>query len=615
MILHRRAYAKLLRHLIYSQLESQTLETKTVRYSMEYATITSLPTETLSSIFEHFCLHCRHGDTEGPDSYFRSPDHHKPQETHERSWYLADYRQPLVSLCLVSRRFRDVAQQVLHHEFVLGYGDSWRSTPSSWDRRLTSFLRTVGRRPDLAVSVKRVSLHPKLLEAAELDDVGAVVDLRRMGRGLGLELDEWMPPCYQGRPGQTRGPKAWTHRRDSFGRSRCRKGAEMSRVVHVDEHTITESFQKRHALGLELLAILIGLLPSVERLSIQQTVVDYNTPYLSCLRSMTTIVGARLLKTLDLATHDHSPELMIKVPSQAAGIFELAKDTVQTLNLHMCNGFWSEPEEAPTFRSLKTLRLTQSHLSAAALSVLLSACTSGLTTFTYEAARTCVNLDSRPFHLPDAVDSLRPHRRTLKALHLDLRQIVEKEPVQPFPPAGLADFTVLEDLFLSLHTLWTRKQMAPGDEANSTRLLGQLVPASVTSLGITGAKQDRRWRRLPAVLLGLARAVADEGKLAGLRQVRCDSMWKRRLDKGLGPEIGSIFEGAGVEFGFSSWPLSQETVAKEDVPENLRLGRDQFVLEDFDSDEYELEEAEREEAEREEIDHEGAGRKEIERSS
>jgi hypothetical protein len=37
--------------------------------------IIDLPTEILNSIFSHFCLHCCHGDTEGPDSYFRSPEH------------------------------------------------------------------------------------------------------------------------------------------------------------------------------------------------------------------------------------------------------------------------------------------------------------------------------------------------------------------------------------------------------------------------------------------------------------------------------------------------------------------------------------------------------------
>lgn len=582
---------------------------------MTHATITSLPAETLSSIFGYFCLHCCHGNTEGPESYFRSPEHHHPQQqqAHERSWYLADYRQPLVSLCLVSKRLRDVAQQVLHHEFVLGYGDSWRSASSSWDRRLTSFLRTVGTRADLAAAVRRVSLHPRLLEAAELGDVRAVVDLRRMGRGLGLEVaDESAPPCYQERPG-------WTMPQPPIrpsGVVACVYPAPKTRVMFVDAYTADESFQQRHALGLELLAILIGILPSVERLSIQQTVVDYDTPYLSGLRSMTTARGARHLRTLDLATHDFSPELMIKVPSQAAGALWLSADTLQTLNLHMCNGFWSKPEDAPTFRSLETLRLTQSHLSAEGLRVLLSCCTGRLTSFTYEAARTCRGMDGTQFHPPEAIEYLRPHRRTLKALHLDLRGVVKSRSVHSMHPASLADFTALEDLFLSVDTLWRKDLTAVGDGVEGAGLLARVLPASTTSLSIAGAQQDRRWRRLGAELLDLARAVAaDEGRLARLRQLKCDSRWKRRLDKGLGPEISSIFGAAGVEFGFDSLPSSLATVGCDDVPKAVRFGRHAYLFGDnFDKEESRIEEEERKEAEREEAEREEAERQEAERA-
>lgn len=585
---------------------------------MAHATLTSLPTETLGSIFGHFCLHCCNGGTEGPDWYFCISGHScQQQEAHERSWYLADYRQPLVSLCLVSRRLRDVAQRVLHHEFVLGYGDSWRSASSSWDRRLTPFLRTVGGRPDLAAAVRRVSLHPRLLEAADLGDAAALVGLRRMGRALGLEVaDESGPPCYQDRPDRPPRPPPtpeWIHEEFPWDYPICEYGRQLApRIGAVDAYTSDESFRERHALGLELLAILVGTLPGVERLSIQQTVVDYGTPYLSGLRSMTTARGARHLKTLDLATHDYSPELMIKVPSQAAAVLKLARDTLQTLNLHMCNGFWSEPEAAPTFRSLKTLRLTQSHLSAAALRVLLSRCTGGLASFTYEAARSCTGLDGDQFSLPEAAESLGAHSRTLRALHLDLRQVVgvAEQPMQPLPPASLAGFTALEDVFLSINTLWTKDDVTPADgDAEGAWLLARLLPASTASLCIAGEDQDRRWRRLPSVLLGLARAMAGEGALPRLRQVRCDSWWKWRLNKALGPDIGSIFRGAGagVEFGFGSLPLSPTTVAAGDVPGELKGGTDAFLLSDFDWEEYELEQAEHEEAEREEADRKAGG--------
>jgi hypothetical protein len=504
-----------------------------------------------------------------------------------------------VSLCLASKRLRDVAQQVLHHEFVLGYGDSWRSASSSWDRRLTSFLRTVGRRPDLAVVVRRVSLHPKLLEAAELGDAVGVVELRRMGRGLGLEIpDESRPPRYQGRHGELKQPPVIERWRPDLRPSRCAyrlgpRGREL-RMRYVDAYTSADSFRERHALGLEILAILIGTLPSVERLSVEQTVVDYETPYLSALRSVAMKSRPRLLKTLDIATHDYMLETMLQVPSQAAGILELSKDTLQTLNLHMCNGFWTNPEHAPTFRSLKTLRLINSRLSAVELGVLLSCCTGGLTSFTYEAARSFHRPgNTSEFHPPEAIESLRVHVRTLRTLHLDLRQVVTDARVQPMLQASLVDFTALENIFLSVNMLWVEGSRGVTGEVVASPQLPQLLPANTTSLSIAGRHRFNNLQQLSARLLGLARAVAEEGKLSRLRHVRCDSKFNRGLDDGLGPDICGIFQGAGVEFGLGCWPPSQTTITSKDVPSPLGRGTDNLMLEDFDIEEYSREEAER----------------------
>lgn len=345
------------------------------------------------------------------------------------------------------------------------------------------------------------------------------------------------------------------------------RGKEL-RLIHVDSYTSDDSFRERHALGLEILAILIGALPCVERLSIQQTVVDYDTPYLSALRSLGVNNRPRLLETLDLAVHDYMLETMLQVPSQAAAILELAKDTLQTLNLHMCSGFWNTTEHAPTFRSLKTLRFTNSQLSAVQLQVLLSCCTGGLTSFIYEAAPAQFALENESqFHPPEAIRSLRAHARTLKILHLDLRQVDSYISFMlPMVPASLADFTALEDIFVSVNTLWEEGWEAPVEEGVDFRQLPQLLPANITSLSITGRRHCDNPDQISARLLGLARAVAEEGKVSRLRQVRCDSSFKQGLDDGLGPDISGIFQGAGVKFDFGSWPLSQTTVNREDVP-------------------------------------------------
>jgi hypothetical protein len=54
---------------------------------------------------------------------------------------------------------------LLYHDFIIDYGNSWRSKSLSWDGRLERFIRTVAARPDLAAAVKRVYVHPNLVRA------------------------------------------------------------------------------------------------------------------------------------------------------------------------------------------------------------------------------------------------------------------------------------------------------------------------------------------------------------------------------------------------------------------------------------------------------------------
>ncbi|KFA60161.1 hypothetical protein S40285_09704 [Stachybotrys chlorohalonatus IBT 40285] len=111
-----------------------------------------LPVEILILILGSFCLHCC-GAFDIPFAYFPN----RGEETLKRSWYSVD-RQALHSLCLVSKGLRDIAQPILHHEFSLGYGESYRSRSHDWQRRLVPFLRTVLLRPDLAAKVRILSV-------------------------------------------------------------------------------------------------------------------------------------------------------------------------------------------------------------------------------------------------------------------------------------------------------------------------------------------------------------------------------------------------------------------------------------------------------------------------
>lgn len=131
--------------------------------------LATLPTETLELIFRNFCIHCRYPfkpdadatvtDASLPlDAYSRGQHQQHQQYPDESSWYSLD-RHALFSLCLMSRRLRDIAQPILYHEFALGAGDSWRSSRYAWDGRLPSFLRTLAERGDLAGLVRRVCVH------------------------------------------------------------------------------------------------------------------------------------------------------------------------------------------------------------------------------------------------------------------------------------------------------------------------------------------------------------------------------------------------------------------------------------------------------------------------
>ncbi|KAL2126328.1 hypothetical protein VTI74DRAFT_1175 [Chaetomium olivicolor] len=96
-------------------------------------------------------------------------------------------------MCLVSKRLTPVAQSILYHEFIPGYRDSWRSTRFSWYGRLTSFLRTIAVRPDLADGVKRIFVRPYLLRAVLGEEAQATLEevVRAAAAKSGMHLSEY----------------------------------------------------------------------------------------------------------------------------------------------------------------------------------------------------------------------------------------------------------------------------------------------------------------------------------------------------------------------------------------------------------------------------------------
>ncbi|KAF7536617.1 hypothetical protein G7Z17_g13013 [Cylindrodendrum hubeiense] len=334
-------------------------------------TLANLPTEILTLIFGSFCLHCCGvhrqlcglGTLQQHQQQRQAQQQREEQKPNERSWYSLE-RQPLLSLCLVSKRTRDVAQPILYHEFVLGYGDSWRSKAYSWDGRLASFTRTVAQRWDLARYVKVVSIHSRLLDVVQEDE--ARIALMEGAHSLGIDL---LSAWTQRKPDPSRDEK-WILDFPEFLVSFLNKETKHTRRV---QRRLTLSFEYPRAPGqriiaTELAAVLIAQLPNLDRLTFQEPFTEDSClgpfppsalPYLN--------ISSLPLKTLDLGI----PSLPLL--ERATGL--------ETLNIQRCDF----PSPIPPLPNLKVIRIANLNLSDSQLQNLLVSCTGNLRTFVYEA--------------------------------------------------------------------------------------------------------------------------------------------------------------------------------------------------------------------------------------
>ncbi|KAA8642531.1 uncharacterized protein ATNIH1004_011476 [Aspergillus tanneri] len=417
----------------------------------------NLPTETLQLIFGWFCLHCRGKDQLIPPytNLYGTQQRDKP------SWYSLE-RHTLFSLCLVSRRFCGIAQAILYHEFVLGYGDSWLSMIYVWNGRLTSFMRVVTQRQDLAALVKRIYIHPYLLEF--IDNKEAQATLRNAAHALRIK------------------PSG------------------------------------------DLVTMLLAALPNLEHCSLQVRTFPIDSVSLSDLYAAG--ISRLPFKTIDISLHASSRQScyhLLRLDMRALTIFKLST-CLETLNLHMCGGI-RRRDLFPFLPNLKTLRITYSRLSEQDLEGLLSSCNS-LRTFVYEATGhpmqniyRCPMLDGSDHFQPfNAVKYLSRHCATLKSLHLDLRLRDLSTRTDGRNTFSFQGFTALEHLFFNPSELY-RRPLA--DSPADSQLLVQLLPPSIISLHLAGPISHA----LPRLVKGLLSLVdsVSQGKFPSLKQVRCDA--------------------------------------------------------------------------------------------
>lgn len=488
----------------------------------------NLPTDILILIFGVFCLHCQGEYDEpwdAPPLRYRSP---RQKKREEKSWYSVD-RQALASLSLVSRRFREIAQRILHHEFVLGYDDSWCSDLYTWDGRLILFMRTLRQRRDMARLVKAVYIHPRLLWAINRDRPRDV--LGEAAETLGIDLAElW----------KSRIPRPESD--DWIGRPGNREEFLAPLVygpsyIALDYRNVLTRRRERDWVAAELVALLIAQLPNLELLSLQR-----------CSRWTSEGVSASALAALNISSLSIR---RLDIGPRPGEMVRLSPG-LQTLNLN-ATGFLGQ---CPPLPNVKVLRMTEYWADERHLENILHACTGGLETFAYESWRPApawtgaVLPPNTHFQPSDAVRLLSFHQSTLKSLHLDLsaqgRVIGKIE-----DGLHLKDFAVLEHLSIGSEMIYGFDGILEEGIHHSEALI-RLLPASLESLSIQTKQMEETGRAmLEKGLVRLAEAKqCQPDQFPNLRWVQC----------GLGKETGwlsDMFKAVNVQFTSSDWSLSK----------------------------------------------------------
>ncbi|KAJ0424966.1 hypothetical protein BJY00DRAFT_298899 [Aspergillus carlsbadensis] len=486
---------------------------------MPRAALGHLPLEITHLILGHLGFHSTSNlIPEPPDAYFRGDE----QEPDEPSWFSLKL-QPLLSLCLVSKRWRDIAQPILYREFTLGYGESWRSEEYTWDGRLVAFMLTVARRRDLAALVKRIYIHPHLFAH--------------------------VPPLEP--------PSRITY---EIAQGVLREIAEAFRVEGLEQFTPSD-----------LIAVLIMQLPNLQHcgFQLQPEVWEIVPPDALRLAGIETLP----LKTLDVSLYDgrYGIELTFGQFTLLHRVSSLlsVSTLLETLNLHMYYAILrADRDPFPSLPNLKTLRLTHSWLSAASLERVLSSC-GNLRTFFYEATTKPHWPTFNPFErdypldhhfrLPDAARYLQRHRGTLESVHLDLRM---REPARGSPEQSSASsfqsFTKLKHLFLNMDEFHTGCMAR--DVKDDAQLFVTLLPQTLNSLHLSGRIAEDL-PRLQESLLGLAESIL-EMQFPSLEQIHWDA--NESLSTTL--PIRTIFAARDVHFSNTAWSLSKSTLGENQVP-------------------------------------------------
>ncbi|CAH0022224.1 unnamed protein product [Clonostachys rhizophaga] len=422
------------------------------------ASASRLSPELLRMIFAWFCPHCR--------GKFEWENWADDDVSEERGQDICS----LVNLCLVSVAFRNAAQEVLYHSFDTHYLSMSRSR-----LRLEQFLRSIAARPDLARSVKAVSLHPDSI--ARLDFFASRDAFDHCAHALGTSaLDLWRQTelVYRANP-QTQHP-----------------GCEAFFVRDADPGSWAQG-PSIPFVASQLLTMLVALLPNLSYLK-----VDSNTDQLDLSRATSTAIGlTRLpLKSLDTILRFES-------------LLKLSPDIETLVCRSRSRLSWN------SLPSVRSLVVASSSVDSLDIHDLLSVCTGDLSNFSYRGTNATAEQIVR------VLSTERLHA-TLQSIHIDCRLVnfIVRNRVMP----NFTPFLNLRTLFLSIFL------MHPDADSDSQALVSML-PASIESLTLVGNdagltfdyNQAKFIRCLRNKLVGLAEAKANASGFKHLSRVRCDA--------------------------------------------------------------------------------------------
>ncbi|KAF4969143.1 hypothetical protein FSARC_3580 [Fusarium sarcochroum] len=503
--------------------------------------LNNLPREIIEEIFSYFCLHCRNvfKSPNGVGTIYQHNGPHPRLKADEKSWYSID-RHALYSLTLTCKKLHPIAENVLYHEFAPGYGCAAWSDLYTFEGRLTSFMRTVGRRKDLAAKVRVLFIHRWLPASQSTEDT--VESLRQGAADLGVDIvTGWQRRASRARHGKD---QEWF------------TGPNNSRSIYLD--TMSSAFttnitdlRARHPdwrnlwtrFNHELIPMLIALLPNVEHITFRN--MSFWHAFEDDPFEALGITRLPNLRSLETSADD------FLIIDKAINL--------EVLNLS-CLSPWSNSGPAYQAAKIRTIRLAGARHLPTNISSPLTFAAKDLRSFVYQAVQENCSWDwmmsSPTFNAEEVVELLKDYRETLETLHLDFRGAIRTPSDPPLYSRNfsLRDFTRLSDVFLSTGILFdvsnSLNENVTSDEIISDSITRRM-PSSIVSLHL--ASDGARIQDTERGLIGLA-----DTKKRHLDRFPCLQNIGSDFDGRLHKLVHRAMEEAEISLVYENWPREDE---------------------------------------------------------